>query len=78
MRTPLRQAYIFPFFFECFVPNNPWNHVISEQAEDIVWYSDSVEDLENMYCFLLFQEMNALPKNMHQPVTEWRVSTHLA
>jgi hypothetical protein len=42
--------------------------VISEQVEDIAWYSDSVEDLETLSCFLLFQEMSALLKNMHQPI----------
>ena len=57
-------------------PNNPRSQVISEQVEDIAWYSDSVEDLETLSCFLLFQEMSALLKNMHQPITKRWVFAH--
>ena len=41
-------------------------------------YSDSIEDLETLACFLLFHEINEEPRNMHQPVTERRVSEHPA
>jgi hypothetical protein len=41
-------------------------------------YSDSIEDLETRYCFLLFQNIRESPKNIHQPVIERRVSGQLA
>jgi len=41
-------------------------------------YSDSVEDLETQSCFLLFQDIKESPRNIHQPVTERRVSGQLA
>jgi len=59
-------------------PNNPRSQVISEQTEDIARYSDLVEDLKTLSCFLLFQEMSVLSKNMHQPVTKWWVSAQPA
>jgi hypothetical protein len=39
--------------------------VILDQAEDIAQYSNLLEDLETLSCFLLFQKMSALSKNMH-------------
>jgi hypothetical protein len=41
-------------------------------------YSASVEDLETRSCFLHLQEIKALPKNIHQPVVDRRVSGHPA
>ena len=58
--------------------SKPRSQIISEQARDIARYSDSVDDLETLSYFLLFQEINASPKNMHQPVMERRVSAQPA
>ena len=49
-------------------------HKISEHAEDIALYFASVEDRETRYCFLYFQEIRELPRYMHQPVVNRRVS----
>jgi len=58
--------------------SNPCSQTISEQAANIARYSDFVEDLDMCAYFLLFQEIKELPRNMHHPVTEQRVSRHLA
>jgi hypothetical protein len=60
------------------LPNNPRRHTILEQAHDISLYSDSVDDFETQAYFLLFQEMRASPRNIHQPTIEWQVSTQPA
>jgi len=59
-------------------PNNPRRHTILEQAHDIALYSDSVDDFETQECFLLFQEIRASPRNIHQPTIKWQVSTQPA
>uniref|UniRef100_A0A0V0GI63 Putative ovule protein n=1 Tax=Solanum chacoense TaxID=4108 RepID=A0A0V0GI63_SOLCH len=41
-------------------------------------YSTSVEDFDTRSCFLLFQDINDSPRNMHQPETERQVSGHPA
>jgi hypothetical protein len=58
--------------------NNPQRHTILEQAHDIALYSNSVDDFETRACFLLFQEMTASPRNIHQPTIKWQVSTQPA
>ena len=50
----------------------------SQKVAYIAQYSDSVKDLETRACFLLFQEIKESPRNMHQPVTDRRISGHLA
>ena len=59
-------------------PKDQRSQIISEQAADMARYSDSVEDLETLACFLLFHEIKEEPRNMHQPVTKRRVSGHPA
>ena len=56
--------------------NRQCGQTIFEQATNIAWYSDSAKDLDTRACFLLFQEIKESPRNMHHPVTEWRVLGH--
>jgi len=53
--------------------NLPQNQTLLENAKDIAWYSNSLEDLETQSCFLLFQKIIVSPRNIHQPITESRV-----
>ncbi|KAM0043252.1 hypothetical protein Hdeb2414_s0010g00339091 [Helianthus debilis subsp. tardiflorus] len=53
-------------------------HTSSQVAEHMARYSASPVDLETVDCFLLFHETRFSPKNMQKPVTDLRVSTHLA
>ena len=46
------------------------SYKISEQAEDMALYSAFVEDLETHSCFLHFQEIRELPRDMHQLVVD--------
>ena len=52
------------------------SQTISLLAEDIERYSASTVDLERVLCFLLIHEISDVPKNMHQPNVDLRVSGH--
>ncbi|MFS7910652.1 hypothetical protein Hanom_Chr02g00108751 [Helianthus anomalus] len=54
------------------------SHNISHVALHIDLYSASAEDRETTLCFLLFQETKEPPRKMQKPVTNLRLSTHLA
>ncbi|CAL0335062.1 unnamed protein product [Lupinus luteus] len=58
--------------------NRKVSHCASQAAIARALYSASKEDLETVFCFLLFQETRALPIKKHQPVIDLLVSTHLA
>jgi len=67
--------------FACEKPSSekrPRNQIISQHEVDMVQYSASVDDLETESCLLHFQEIGAFPKNIHQPVVDFRVSGHPA
>lgn len=51
------------------IPNsisNPQSHRISKQGKDMAWYSDFVEGIETVSCFLHFQEIKAFAQK-HTP-----------
>ena len=50
--------------------SSPCSLRISEHVADIARYSSSVDDLEPFSCFLHFQEIRLLPKNMHHQVVD--------
>ena len=67
--------------FACEKPSferRPCSQIILEHVADMVWYSVLVDDLETESCFLHFQEIGASPKNIHQPIVDFRVSGHPA
>ena len=58
--------------------SKPWSQRISEQAEDMARYSDSVEDLETLSCFFAFPRDERFTQIHHQPVVDQRVFGHPA
>ena len=58
--------------------SSPCNENIFEQVCDIAQYLYSTYDLETLLCFLLFYEMSAGSRNIHQSVVDLRVLEHLA
>ena len=58
--------------------SNPWIHIALEKTIDMEWYSASVDYFDIQSFFLHFHDINDSPKNMHQPVTERKVSGHPA
>lgn len=57
--------------------NNLITHITSQVTAPKALYSASVEDLETVGCFLLFQDITLLPKNKQKPVTDFLVKRHL-
>ena len=55
-----------------------FNQVISQQVIAIERYSASTLDRDTVLCFLVFQEINELSRNMKYLVTNCQVSRHLA
>ncbi|KAL4590284.1 hypothetical protein LXL04_003211 [Taraxacum kok-saghyz] len=55
--------------------NIKWrSHTISHVTAAMALYSASVEDLETIFCFLVFQDMSRSPKNTQKPVMDLLIS----
>jgi len=52
------------------------NHCSSHEVEVKARYSTSEDDLETVFCFLVFHEINDSPRKMQKLVVERRVMEH--
>ena len=51
-----------------------FNQVISQQVVAINLYSASTNECETIVCYMVFQEINDCPSNMHYRVINWLAS----
>lgn len=52
------------------------SHWTSQHIVASALYSVSDEDLDTIFCFFVFHEINESPRKMQFPMVEWRVKTH--